>query len=245
MNGAPDDWAYLARMQAAGRRRSPVLRMTFLALVFAAVAAVIFIPGVPDQIRGAVRDGEALMAELEKREEPRGPEDVPAEAYVPERAAFATRGGANVRDYPLLSGDLIVNLPERTPLNITGRANIQGQWWFRVVLDDGRVGFVRGDVIRWGAASAPAPQAGRYNVDAVEPALAAVTGRAGARIRTGPSTRATQIVRLPAGDEVSVTGRLRQGDHWWLRVQMQDGRTGFARDDVLRTPDGAALDLPA
>jgi hypothetical protein len=179
---------------------------------------------------------------LEPSDEPTGAAAVSAEAYVPERAAAAGRNGANVRDYPLLSGDLIADLPARTPLNITGRLNVQGQWWFRVVLEDGTIGFVREDVIAWGP-RITAPE--RFSVVPIEPALEAVAGRAGARVRTAPSIDAQQIVRLEAGAPVAVTGRLRQGSHWWLRVQLEDGRTGFARDDVLRTPDGEALDLPA
>lgn len=244
MNSVPEDWLDLLRAQSAPpRRRAPILRLSFLAIVLGAVGAIVFVPSVRTEMRDAMHDGQALLAELEKREAPRGAADVPAEAYVPERAAFATRGGANVRDYPLLSGDLITNLPERTPLNITGRANIQGTWWFRVVLEDGRVGFVREDVIRWGArGGAPAPS--RYTVDAVDPAIDAVAGRAGARVRTAPSTSAGQIIRLPAGAAVQITGRLRQGSHWWFRVELQDGRSGFARDDVLRAPGGNGLALP-
>ncbi|MEZ5956007.1 MAG: hypothetical protein R3C27_02175 [Hyphomonadaceae bacterium] len=31
-------------------------------------------------------------------------------------------------------------------MRVTGRRMVQGQWWFRVELEDGRVGFVREDV---------------------------------------------------------------------------------------------------
>lgn len=238
----PDDPVQMVLAAAARRRRAPVLRPAFAGVVLALVGAFALSPGLRGDTQGLWRQSMGLLTELEPAAEPTGAAAVAAEAYVPERAAAAGGNGANVRDYPLLSGDLIVNLPARTPLNITGRLNVQGRWWFRVALDDGTIGFVREDAIRWGVApTAPS----RFNVDPIEPAIQAVAGRAGARIRVAPGTNARQVVRLSAAAPLTVTGRLRQGAHWWLRVELEDGRTGFARDDVLRTPAGGALDLPA
>lgn len=217
----------------------------FAGAVLAIVGAFVLSPGLRNDTSGLFRQSQTALNDLVPEEEPGGAAAVSAEAYVPERTAAAGRSGANVRDYPLLSGDLIVDLPARTPLNITGRLMVQGVWWFRVVLDDGTVGFVREDVIAWGARTNVAAAPDRYAVDPVEPALEAVAGRAGARIRTAPSTNARQIVRLEAAAPVTVTGRLRQGSHWWLRVETEDGQTGFARDDVLRAPDGGALEIRA
>jgi hypothetical protein len=234
-------------------RRVPIQSRILLALIIVGVGAFAISTDLRAQARGLWRQALDAVAELAPREQgPTGAAAVSAQDYTPERAATATRGGANVRDYPLLSGDLITNLPEGTALNITGRLEVQGKWWFRVVLDDGQIGFVREDVVRWGRRApaatttqnptptpAPAEVAG---VQTIEPARSAVAGPAGARVRTAPGTNAPQVVRLAANAPVTVTGRLRQGQHWWLRVQLQDGRIGFARDDVLRTPEGAAFD---
>lgn len=234
MSTPPEDWL------GPQRKRTPVLSLLFVAIVAAAIGAYALSPDFRNELRGYWI---AVLDEMAPQQEgPTGAAAVAAEAYVPERAAAASSNGANVRDYPLLSGDLIVDLPARTPLSITGRLNVQGIWWFRVELEDGTIGFVREDTIAWGGRTT-APE--RFNVEAVEPALEAVAGRAGARIRVAPSTNARQIVRLAANAPVTITGQLRQGEHWWLRVELEDGRTGFARDDVLRTPGGGALALPS
>ncbi|MGQ0531537.1 MAG: TIR domain-containing protein [Caulobacteraceae bacterium] len=219
------------------RRRFPVLRVTFLGLVAAAVIGVVINPHLPDDIRGAwTNAAAALMPE----EEPYSPMSVPAEDYAPDRALIAARGGANVRNYPLTSGTLLLEAPPGTRFRVNGRLEVQGKWWFRVVLDDGRVGFVREDVVFWERPGATQQTA---NVANIEPAVEVTAGRAGAKVRARPSRSASVIVRLPASATMSATGKVRQGGHWWLRVALQDGRNGFVRDDVLTAGSREALDL--
>lgn len=224
------------RPAPAHRRRLPIFQLSLAALI-AGLGFAVAHPDIRARLSEHWREVQTLFAEA-SREEPTGAAAVSAQDYTPDRGAFAGPQGANVRDYPLLSGDLVAELPARTPLNITGRLNVQGRWWFRVALADGRIGFVREDAVRLG----PPPSAtARYRIESVEPPIAAMTGPAGARLRRGPSLRAGAIVRLSAGVPVSVTGRVRQGAHWWLHLELADGRTGFAREDVLRTPENTPI----
>lgn len=211
------------------RRRSPAGCLIAAAVIVIAAFAAMQLGPVRRVLDSAWERGWAMFDEIAGVETPAsGPEAVPAEDYTPLREARAGRSGANVRDYPLLSGELLANLSAGTPLTVTGRLNVQGQWWFRVVLDDGRVGFVREDVLRWGAAvSNPS----RFRVEEI--AQSAIAGPQGARLRAGPSLDARALVRLEPGAAMTLTGRLRQNEHWWYRVALSDGRIGFVRDDVL------------
>jgi len=220
------------------RRPFPWLRVGFLTLVAGAVIAVIANPALLNRAREAWAQGRALIDDVTAEPAATGAAAVSAHDYVPLRAAAAGRAGANVRDYPLLSGDLIINLPARTPLHINGRLEVQGKWWFRVVLDDGQLGFVREDVIQWGAAIRD-PLA--FQVEEVAPAVSGRAGANGARIRAGPGLDASAITRLPAGETLTIDGKLKQDEYWWLRVRFGQGRVGFAREDVLVDADGAAL----
>jgi hypothetical protein len=98
------------------RRRFPWLRVGFLALVAVTVVAVIVNPRLLDGARGAWEQGRTLIDEVTAEPRVTGAAAVSAHDYVPLRAAAAGRAGANVRDYPLLSGDLVVNLPAAAPL---------------------------------------------------------------------------------------------------------------------------------
>jgi hypothetical protein len=229
----------LARATQGGRKRGgfPFLRVTFLGLVAAAVIGVVIKPDILDAARGMIGTATAALA---APEEPYTPMSVPAEAFAPERALVAGRAGANVRNYPLTSGELVVEAPPGTRFRVTGRANVQGQWWFRVVLEDGRIGFVREDVVFW-ERSTPAVQVAGF-AD-ISPAIEVAAGRAGAKVRVRPSRSAEVIVRVPANAAMSATGKARLGQHWWVRVTLADGRAGFVRDDVLATASRQALDL--
>jgi hypothetical protein len=220
------------------RRRFPWLRVGFLALVAVTVVAVIVNPRLLDGARGAWAQGRTLIDEVTAEPRVTGAAAVSAHDYVPLRAAAAGRAGANVRDYPLLSGDLVVNLPAAAPLHINGRLNVQGMWWFRVVLDDGTLGFVRQDVVQWGAAIRD-PMA--FRVGEVSPVVSVRAGANGARIRSGPGLDASAVTRLSAGEALTVDGKLKQDEYWWLRVRFGDDRVGFAREDVLVDANGAAL----
>jgi hypothetical protein len=111
-------------------------------------------------------------------------------------------------------------------------------WWFRVVLDDGTLGFVRQDVVQWGAAIRD-PMA--FRVGEVSPVVSVRAGANGARIRSGPGLDASAVTRLSAGEALTVDGKLKQDEYWWLRVRFGDDRVGFAREDVLVDANGAAL----
>lgn len=220
------------------RPRVPWVRGGFLLLVGAFVVGFFVSSDVRDATRQVAADAATWAAEkYGMTEEPRET-GVPAEDFTPERDAFASAAGANVRDYPLPNADILVRLPARAELNVTGRLNVQGDWWFRVVLEDGRIGFVHQSVIAWGRP--PAAPAQVANVTPVEP-TDAQAGRAGAKIRVSPSRSARVIVRVDAGAELTVTGRRRIGEHTWYRVRTEDGREGFARDDVLVAADGGRL----
>lgn len=226
------------------RRRGPRMPWIgggFLLLVGAFVVSFLVSEDVRDATRQVAADGATWVAEkYGMTEEPRET-GVPAEDFTPERDAFASAAGANVRDYPLPNADILVRLPARAELNITGRLNVQGNWWYRVVLDDGRIGFVHQSVVAWGRPPAAPAQAQVANITPVEPAVEALAGRAGAKIRVSPSRSGRVLVRVDPGAEVTVTGRRRIGEHTWYRVRTEDGREGFARDDVLVASDGGRL----
>jgi hypothetical protein len=220
------------------RPRFPWLRGGFLLLVGGLVVAFLVSSDVRDATRGLAAKGATWVEEVYASTEPPAPRGVPAEDFTPERGAFASAAGANVRDYPLPNADVLVRLPAREPLNITGRLNVQGNWWFRVVLSDGRIGFVHGSVIAWGS---PPAQRASQAVAVLDEPVAARAGRAGAKIRTGPGRNARVIVRVNAGAELTVTGRRRVGEHTWYRVETASGQEGYARDDVLVATNGGRL----
>lgn len=224
------------------RRRGPRMPWIgggFLLLVGAFVVSFLVSSDVRDATRQVAANGATWVAEkYGMTEEPRET-GVPAEDFTPERGAFASAAGANVRDYPLPNADILTRLPSRAELNITGRLNVQGNWWYRVVLADGRIGFVHQSVVAWGRP--PAAPAQVANVTEIDPEISAAAGRAGAKVRTSPSRSARVIVRVDAGAGLTVTGRRRVGEHTWYRVRTEDGREGFARDDVLVASDGGRL----
>jgi len=219
--------------------RFPWIGGTFLLTVGVFVIAFLLSGGVRDATRGVAAKAATWVEEVYASTEPPRDPGVSAQAFTPERPGFATAAGANVRDYPLPNATVLTRLPARAPLNITGRLNVQGNWWFRVVLDDGRTGFVHQSVVAWGRP--PAALAQVANVADIDPEVSAVAGHAGAKIRTAPSRSARVIVRVAAGAELAVTGRRRVGDHTWYRVRTEDGREGFARDDVLVAASGGRL----
>jgi hypothetical protein len=227
------------------RPRVPWLRGGFLLLVGAFVVGFLVSADVREATRQVAANAATWAAEaahIEEPSEPPGPGGVAAEDFRPEHA-FAGRSGANVRDYPLPNADLITEVPARAPLNVTGRLNVQGEWWFRVELADARIGFVHESMITWNQPrAAPQPQVAA-NFSPVEPEAAAVAGRAGAKIRTGPSRSARVIVRVERGAELTVVAKRRIGEHWWYRVRTADGREGYARGDVVTAPGGGALQV--
>ena len=247
------------------RRRFPVLRVGFLLAVTAFVVAIIVSADFRAQTRAFSARASELIASMQSDEPKSAAETVAVSEYTPERQMLTGRAGANVRSYPLRNADVLVRLPARTPLNANGRLNVQGDWWFRVTLDDGRVGFVRQDVIAWGARIEQAPAAetetppaqtetpaarpeqpalqSGLDIDAVQPNVGAQAGRAGAKIRTGPARNSRIIVRIARGEPVTITGTLQHGGHRWFRVTLEDGREGFARDDVIVSSDGGTVRL--
>lgn len=184
-------------------------------------------------------EASSILLAPDRHEAPPDGSNVSAHDYAPERPMMASRSGANVRNYPLPSATILQELPANAPLNVNGRIEVQGEWWFRVVLEDGRVGFVHQSV----AVNQSAPARPVAGVTAIEPSVEARTGRAGANVRTRPGTRAPRIVRLEAGATVVVTGRIQQGEHRWYQLQLETGQTGWARDDVLVSAEGAPLRL--
>ncbi len=220
--------------------RFPTARVAFLGLVAAAVVAVIAKPDLLTEARSAWANMTTAAAALTEEDAPYSPMDVSVEDYTPERPLYAGRNGANVRDYPLTTGELIFEAPARTPMRVTGRRMVQGQWWFRVELEDGRVGFVREDVATF---SAPPQAQAVAGVTDIAPAVAIEAGRAGAKVRTAPRRNATVIVRVAAAAAMQATGKVREGEHWWLRVTLADGRTGYVREDTLTAESRTALSI--
>ena len=210
--------------------RFPTARVAFLGLVGAGVVAVVLNPALLTDARSAWAKMSTAAAELTEEEAPYSPLDVSVEEYNPERPLYAGRNGANVRDYPLTTGELILEAPARTPMRVTGRRMVQGQWWFRVELEDGRIGFVREDVATF---SAPPQAQVVAGVTEIAPTVEIEAGRAGAKVRTAPRRNATVIVRVAAATEMQATGKIREGEHWWLRVTLADGRTGYVREDTV------------
>jgi hypothetical protein len=224
--------------------RFPWLRGGFLLLVALWVIGFFVSDTVSDGTRAIAAQAATWASEVYGQNEPQRERGVSAQDYTPERDAFAGASGANVRDYPLPNATLLAELPARAPLAINGRLMVQGEWWFRVALEDGRVGFVHERAVSWRSPPAAPPAASQaYNVTAVDPAVAAVAGRAGAKIRAGASRSASLVVRVESGAALTITGKRRVGEHWWYRVRTADGQEGFARDDVLTAPGGGALSL--
>lgn len=220
--------------------RFPTARVAFLGIVAAAVVGVIMKPDLLTDARSAWAKMTTAAAELTEEEAPYSPMDVSVEDYAPERPLYAGRNGANVRDYPLTTGELIFDAPPRTPMRVTGRRMVQGQWWFRVVLEDQRVGFVREDVATFTAPPQAQVVAG---VAEVSPAVGIEAGRAGAKVRTAPRRNAAVIVRVPAATAMQATGKIREGEHWWVRVTLADGRTGYVREDTVTADSRTALSI--
>ncbi|MBX3428974.1 MAG: TIR domain-containing protein [Hyphomonadaceae bacterium] len=228
------------QIRRATAPRFPLLRVAFLGAVAAAVVGVIMKPDLLDQARASWTSLTSAAEEITAENPPYSPMDVSVQEYAPERPLYAGRNGSNIRDYPLTTGELIWEAPARTPMRVTGRRMVQGQWWFRVVLDDGRVGFVREDVVTFSAPPVAQVIAG---VTDIAPAVAVTAGRAGAKVRTAPRRNSRVIVRVAAAAQMQATGKIRQGDHWWLRVTLADGRAGYVRDDVVTAESRNAASL--
>lgn len=228
------------QIRRATASRFPVLGVAFLSLVAAAVVGVIMKPDLLNQARASWINLTSAAEAITAEDPPYSPMDVSVQEYAPERPLYAGRNGANVRDYPLTTGELILEAPPRMPLRVTGRRMVQGQWWFRVTLEDGRVGFVREDVVTF---SAPPVAQAVAGVTDIAPAVEVTAGRAGAKVRTAPRRNARVIVRVAAASEMQATGKIREGAHWWLRVTLADGRTGYVRDDVVTAESRTALSL--
>ncbi len=222
--------------------RVPWLRGGFLLLVGAWVVGFFVSDRVSDGTRTLAAQAATWATDMYVQDQPKQEEGVPAQDFTPERDAFAGASGANVRDYPLPHATLLVELPARAPLAINGRLMVQGEWWFRVALEDGRVGFVNDRAVSWGRPPAPAASQAS-NVTAVDPPVAAVAGRAGAKIRASASLSGRVIVRVESGAALTITAKRRVGAHWWYRVRTADGQEGFARDDVVTAPGGGRLSL--
>jgi len=220
--------------------RFPILRVAFLGIVAACVVGVVMKPELLNQARTTWGSLTTAAEAITAQDPPYSPMDVSVEDYAPERPLYAGRTGASVRDYPLTTGELIADIPARTPMRVTGRRNVQGQYWFRVELADGRVGFVREDVVTFTAPRAAQAVAG---VTAVEPAATVTSGRAGAKVRTAPRRNAAVVVRVPAATAMQATGKIRAGDHWWVRVTLSDGRSGYVREDTITADSRTALSL--
>ncbi len=220
--------------------RFPLFRVAFLGAVAATVVGVIAKPELLTQARSSWTNLTSAAEALTAEDPPYSPMDVSVQEYAPERPLFAGRNGANIRDYPLTTGELVVEAPARTPLRVTGRRMVQGQWWFRVALEDGRVGFVREDVVTFSAPPVAQVVAG---VTDIAPAVGVTAGRAGAKVRVAPRRNARVVVRVGAAAAMQATGKVREGDHWWLRVTLADGRTGYVRDDVVTAESRTALSL--
>jgi len=235
----PYDPAY---MSAPPRRgfRMPWIRLGLLA----SAAGLGYFAYTNEQFRGGLGTAwsEASSVLLTPEESDDAPPDgsgVSAHDWTPERPMFAGREGANVRNYPLPSATILQELPAAAPLNINGRVEIQGDWWFRVVLEDGRVGFVHEDAASSRQATPPARDT--PNVATLEPPVEARAGRAGANVRAAPGIRARRLVRVEAGAALTVTGHVQTGGHRWFRVRLANGETGYARDDVVVTAEGRPL----
>ncbi len=220
--------------------RFPILRVAFLGIVAACVIGVVMKPGLLNQARTTWGSLTTAAEAITAQDPPYSPMDVSVEDYAPQRPLYAGRTGASVRDYPLTTGELIADIPARTPMRVTGRRNVQGQYWFRVELADGRVGFVREDVVTFTAPRAAQAVAG---VTAIEPAATVTSGRAGAKVRTAPRRNAAVVVRVPAATAMQATGKIRAGDHWWVRVTLSDGRSGYVREDTITADSRTALSL--
>jgi hypothetical protein len=163
-------------------------------------------------------------ADLEAAPAPDAPIGPPVAEYA--SSGVAGGDGANVREAPSTTAPLVVRLDAGSSLRITGRTEAQGHQWFRVVLDDRRLGFVRDDVVVAGPAASA-------QVEDYAPSSPAAAGPDGANVRSAPTIGAPLLVRLDAGSDLRITGRTQAAGRTWYRVVLGDGRQGFVRDDVV------------
>ncbi|WP_395646054.1 SH3 domain-containing protein [Terricaulis sp.] len=152
--------------------------------------------------------------------------------FTPPHVLVAGQNGSNVRAEPRVGAAILVELDPETPLRITGRTTIARQTWYRVVLRDGRVGFVRADTTETPEDLSRQVSDTSITVEAFTPPRPLFAGVDGANVRARPQRNGALVVRLSAGTPLTITGRVNAPGHAWYRVQLSGGRIGFVRDDV-------------
>lgn len=147
---------------------------------------------------------------------------------------------ANVREAPSGTAERITRLEAGSRVQAVA-APIEGNW-YEVTLDDGRRGYVVGDVLRrvsTPTATSPATTTEPEPVPAA--AVAATVGpprvaliRRG-RLREAPSATAERLARLAEGSEVEILGRVVDSD--WYYVETMEGDQGFLHTSFFAETD--------
>ncbi|HYH12861.1 MAG TPA: SH3 domain-containing protein [Thermomicrobiales bacterium] len=147
----------------------------------------------------------------------------------------------NLRDYPSLSGGVIMTLGRNAHL-ITSRAAVarDGYTWYGVVPVNGTEGYVAGDFL------STSPTGGN-NGDGWPAGTSVRVAADGLRLRSGPGTDYGVVASYRRGADGQVLEGPRHGaSHQWYKVEMYtDGNVGWFAADFLEIaryePTGSRL----
>ncbi|WP_167755773.1 TonB family protein [Vitreimonas flagellata] len=189
---------------------------------------------------------ERLQSDQAKEDSRAGAQAAVVEPYRPPQPLAAGSQGANVRAAASLQAEALIRLAPNTSLNVTGRIEGEDHIWYRVVIDDDRVGFVRDDVTvlrqqRPVQRRTPSPSADRaaqstapdYEVEPYAASTPIVAGPGGAIVHGEPDARSDVIGQARPGQTLIVIGRVTLPGATWFQVSSTEGRQGFVRDDGL------------
>lgn len=114
----------------------------------------------------------------------------------------------NIRNRPSTQSRIIGTAAKGSALRIIN----SGNYWAKVKLNNGRIGYARGDYIRsYGVCAVVAIKSGSLN------------------IRRSPSKRSRIVGRASKGSAVTILTK----KYDWSRVKLNNGRTGYASMDYL------------
>lgn len=142
-----------------------------------------------------------------------------------------TENGINVRNGPATTNTTVITTLAKGQIVTridTNRYERDGEKWDRVILSDGRQGFIATRFLTK-----------KNNVDTVR-----VIANDGLRLRSGPGTGYSKIRVLPNGLEVTRIEKAQakgDGGYYWDKIITPDGIQGYAArqylEDVIKVPD--------
>jgi len=140
-----------------------------------------------------------------------------AQSATSPKIEMTTVANVNVRAKPGVSADKVAALPAETRVSVLGSANVSGEMWYQVDLDDGKTGFIYGPLLTTGApaqqvASAPAAPPPAAVAPAAAPPPAAAAAPELPRTRA-IGTAAEKSVRFARLEEVFRSGLLSKDEY--------------------------------